>query len=107
MAKLPPYIPIEVTVTMKPPQVTLADLMAARDREERNLEARQRELRDARLQVTSLERQVSNVETSIDEFNERIDAISTTERVTFLESEVQRLQAELAEARLPRGRRIT
>jgi len=101
MAQVPPYIPTSVVVTVRSgaPKVTLADLVRAKEREERNLDARQRELRDARLKVTSLERQVSNVEASIDELDERINAASAVERVAFLEEEVQRLKMELATAR--------
>jgi hypothetical protein len=88
-----------MTVRVPAPKVTVADLMRAKEREERNLDARQRELRDARLLVTSLERQVSNVELSIDELDERINGATAAERVAALEEENQRLRRDLAMAR--------
>ena len=106
MSQTPPFIPHSVVVTVRSgaPKVTLADLMHAKEREECNLDARQRELQAARATVLSLERQVSNVEASIDELDERITAASNAERVAYLENEVNRLKSEVTELRNPRGR---
>lgn len=106
MAQTPPHIPttIGVVLRVKASKPTLADLERALEHEEHNLDARVRELGDARERVASLERQISNVRASIDDLNERIAAHSAIERVEFLEDEVKRLKSEVSELRNPRGR---
>lgn len=107
MAETPPRIPTTIGIVMRveTPRPTLADLERARDREERNLDARQTERADALRRVESLDRQIANVRSSIEDLNERIEACSALERVEFLEGEVQRLKSEVSELRNPRDGR--
>jgi peptidoglycan hydrolase CwlO-like protein len=107
VAKVPPSIPLTIGVVMhvETPKPTVADLERAREREESNLYARQRELQRARDQVSSLERQVHNVQRSVEELSERIEERSAVERVEFLEEKVKGLEREVAELRNPRDGR--
>lgn len=107
VAQPPPRIPTTIGVVMRvtTPVPTLDDLERALEREERNLDARQRERADALQRVESLDRQIVNVQLSIDDLTERIQARSAIERVEFLEGEVKRLKTEVSELRNPRSGR--